>query len=208
MMNNNFKTIASAGVGLGLSLVLTDANPAQAAIITYDFSVDIKEGLLTGNTYTGFFSYDDESQPVGFGYGSEEFFLTDFEFNFNGREYTLNDPSVATGGLQAVRRPFFVSGNFNPAIKPTLVVGTETDGAFGSRDWFFGSSVFAPGQNEFQYRQDSPNAYRGDVTYVSRVPVAVPEPEGGVALTLVGLGMFLTTKKIASQKRNPLKTQK
>jgi len=196
MMKNNLKTILTTGAGIVLSLILTEANPASAATISYDFSVDIKEGLLTGQTYTGFFSYDDESEPVGFGYGSEEFFLTEFEFNFNEVEYTLDNPVVATGGLLAVRRPFFVSGNFNPAIEPTLVVGTETNGGFGPRDWFFGSSVFAPGQAEFEYRLDSAGSFRGDVAYVLREPTTVPEPGTTTAvLSLFGLGLFLTKKK-------------
>lgn len=42
--------------------------------ITYDFTVNTLEGPLAGETFTGYFSYDDESNPVGFGYGSEEFF--------------------------------------------------------------------------------------------------------------------------------------
>lgn len=203
-MNNKFKTILAAGAGVALSLVLTEANPAQAAIVSYDFSVDIKQGPLTGNTYTGFFSYDNQSEPVGFGYGSEEFYLTEFEYDFNGVNYTLDKPIVVPGGLQVVRRPFFVSGNFNPAIEPTLVGGTETNGSSGYRDWFFGESVFAPGQNEFEYRQDGPSPFRGDVNYVLREPTQVPEPANAVALSLLGLGMLLTKKKIASRQGNYL----
>lgn len=198
-MNNKFKTIIGTGASVALSLCLAEPNPASAATISYNFRVDIVEGPLAGQTYTGFFSYDDESEPVGFGYGSEEFFLTEFEFDFQGVNFTLDDPSVATGGLQLVRRPFFVAGNFNPAIEPALVVGTETDGAFGPRNWFFGSSVFAPGQNEFEYRQDSPGAFRGDVIYVLREPKTVPEPGSIAALSLLGLGMFLTKKKTVSK---------
>ncbi len=39
--------------------------PVQSAIITYDFVVDIDSGLLLGNSYSGFFRYDNNLVTKG-----------------------------------------------------------------------------------------------------------------------------------------------
>ncbi len=198
-MNEKFKIITTAGAGVVLGLLLTESNPAQSATITYDFSVDIKEGVLTGETYTGFFSYDDESEPVGFGYGSEELFLTEFEFKFNGIQYTLNDvvcsfcPYIKDKFVTT--KPFWVGNVFPEWGSDSLSVRTPEPVGFT-----FGYSIFALGQSEFEYGNVSSGVgvFDGDVTYTLRESKELPEPGTFAAMSLFGLGILLTKKKIVS----------
>lgn len=194
-MNNSFQTIGSVGAGVALSLALTEVNPARALMIKYKFKVDINEGPLIGQTYTGFFSYDDESEQVGFGYGSEEFFLTEFEFDFNGVEYTLDD---VTCGFTDVcvpgeTLPFWVGGVFPQWGKDSLALRTKDPVEFD-----FGLSIFLESQPEFEYGNvgSGVGVFSGDVTYN-----VVPEP-----LTILGsvtaLGLGALFKRELSKKRN------
>jgi hypothetical protein len=80
---------------VGLSGLLS---PVDAAIISYDFTVDIDSGSLLGNSYTGFFSYDDASvTPTGFSSAD----LTNFAFDFLGSLYTLNDDLASVARFSA-----------------------------------------------------------------------------------------------------------
>jgi hypothetical protein len=184
-MNNNFKTILATGAGVVLSLAFTEVNPVQAAAVTYDFKVDIKEGSLIGKTYTGFFSYDDESEPVGFGYGSDEFYLTDFNFNFDGRQYTLNDVNCEFCYLgenePEATQPFWVGGVYEFG-SDSLNISTKSDLESG---FDFGLSIFDTSSPEFRYGNVSSGVgvFRGNVTYTQR---PVPEP-----ITLLGTGLAL-----------------
>jgi hypothetical protein len=85
-MVNNLKTITVATTGAALGLAALDTTPAQAAIITYDFTVELNSEL-----FPGFFSYDDATPAEDFGYGLEVA-VTDFEWEFLGVTYT--DESV------------------------------------------------------------------------------------------------------------------
>ena len=51
------------------TMMVIDAHPSLAKPITYDFTVEVSQGSLAGNTYTGSFSYDDEQLT---GVGKEE----------------------------------------------------------------------------------------------------------------------------------------
>jgi len=66
-MVNISKKLAVTTAGVALSCVAMEANPAEAAVFTYDFTVDITSGVLVGNQYSGSFSYDDSSPRTSFG---------------------------------------------------------------------------------------------------------------------------------------------
>lgn len=70
MADNFLGKLAVATAGAALSLAVMGAQPAGAATITYDFTVGVTSGPLTGNQYSGFFSYDDASTSRGASYFS------------------------------------------------------------------------------------------------------------------------------------------
>lgn len=61
-------SVAIATVAFGAAAILANAKPstnaisqAQASIITYDFTVNVAQGSLAGQSYSGTFSYDDST---------------------------------------------------------------------------------------------------------------------------------------------------
>jgi hypothetical protein len=52
-------SVAIATVALGTAAIAT--SQAQASIVTYDFTVNVTQGSLAGQSYTGTFSYDDST---------------------------------------------------------------------------------------------------------------------------------------------------
>ncbi|MBW4678963.1 MAG: PEP-CTERM sorting domain-containing protein [Microcoleus vaginatus WJT46-NPBG5] len=100
MFTNLYEKLAIATVGTALSLFALEVTPAGAATITYDFTVDITSGPLSGNEYNGFFSYDDTATSEA-GAVLEPFFdVSEFNFDFvntalqqqgQNRTYTRSD---------------------------------------------------------------------------------------------------------------------
>lgn len=88
------KKIAVTTAGVALSCTVMEATPAQAAVFTYDFTVDITQGLLVGNQYSGSFSYDDSSAVTSFG----GYRPLDFTFDFEGKTFTESDLQIDAGG--------------------------------------------------------------------------------------------------------------
>lgn len=73
------------------TMMLINTAPSLAKPITYDFTVEVSQGSLAGNSYTGSFSYDDEQLS---GVGKEEIGVTDgltVNMNFFGKDYTGAD---------------------------------------------------------------------------------------------------------------------
>lgn len=56
-MRNDMVAIATVAM---LSLAI-DGRPLQALPVTYDFTVEVTQGTLTGNTFSGSLTYDDEA---------------------------------------------------------------------------------------------------------------------------------------------------
>src|ERR687885_321454 len=52
-------SVAIATVALGAAAIAT--SQAQASIVTYDFTVNVTQGSLAGQSYSGTFSYDDST---------------------------------------------------------------------------------------------------------------------------------------------------
>lgn len=141
------------------------------ATISYDFTVNNLEGPLTGETFTGFFSYDDESEPVGFGYGSEEFILTDFEFSFNGVTYGLDDVTNNFGDVKP-KEAFWVGNVFPEWGLDSLALITENPVGID-----FGLSIFLESQSEFRYGNvgSGVGVNEGKVTYTLKYPINLVE---------------------------------
>lgn len=94
-----YQKLAVTVAGLALGLAVTEATPAQAATITYDFTFTLSSGQgslqsSVDNEYSGSFSYDDSkisySDPRlgGLGYIT---LPSDFSLNFNNINYTKAD---------------------------------------------------------------------------------------------------------------------
>lgn len=158
-MGNRIYSLLPAATGTAISMTLMGVQPAQAASLIYDFTVDVTSGPLVGNQYTGSFTYDDNA----LGNGLEPFFEVDtFNFQFANRTYTETDlvvprplkinggevivgPSgtpivTAKGGVleffnftsDPTARPFFfLFGRENPVTLASFVYGMEMDPSGG-----------------------------------------------------------------------------
>ena len=98
IQKNLLKAFAAVSLGLGISLGTISNGKSEAATVIYDFEVRNLTGSLSGNTYTGFFSYDD-SLPANQMSGSGLEIITSsvgdlsFSFDFLGVNYDeTNDP--------------------------------------------------------------------------------------------------------------------
>jgi hypothetical protein len=99
MTNSVFQKLTIASASIALSFAVVKVSPAQAAVITYDFTTDLVSGFLSASALefglpfdqqpiSGFFSYDD-SALVGVG---------------------LEVLGEAEGLTAYLRRPFLVGG--------------------------------------------------------------------------------------------------
>lgn len=156
-----------------------EANPAEAAVFTYDFTVDITSGVLVGNQYSGSFSYDDSSPRTSFG----GYRPLNFSFDFFGKTYTEVNLIVDAGGyggffpgqgletadLSSDNRIFFLREN-----------GLENGRFFAALEAFpaFGES----GKVTYQLRPPSP-------------PTSVPEPGTVGSLLFLGLSSLFLKRK-------------
>jgi len=193
------KKLAVTTAGVALSCVAMEANPAQAAVFTYDFTVDITTGLLVGNQYSGSFSYDDSSPRTSFG----GYRPLDFTFDFEGKTFTESDLQIDAGGY----------GGFYPPGTGYPGVGLET-ASIGLYDFppepeDFPKIIFLR-SDFYGYVEDcsssdcfdpsvGPGSF-GSVTYQLRPPsppTSVPEPGTVGGLLFLGLSsLFLKRKSI------------
>ena len=212
-----YQKIAVAAAGAALSLVVIEATPADAATITYDFTVDVTRGSLAGNQYSGFFSYDDTSISPGPSTLLPYFDVTEFNFQFADQTYTRNNlrfdcrqistcvPLTITGGeiiTDLSTRPF------------TFLIprgGTLSNFQFGNVSMMgFPNStsqplfqLFANPANSFFVYQLPGEGFAipgsGSVTYAVR-PQAVPESDTVLGIGVLGFfGWFLKKKKAFSK---------
>lgn len=192
MNNSIFQKLAVAIAGATLSLTVIEAHPAQAEIITYDFNVDVTSGLLSGQEGVGSFTYDTSLPPV---IGSiRNFPVTDFNFSFLNKTYTLRDIELFDRLTQV---SFLTFGSDGLLINDSFVsfglLGFEGQPDFAIANSLFFTSIGSGGTTL---------TGQGDVTYSLR-PTSVPEPGtdfGFSGLGILGLG-WLLRKKIASSQR-------
>jgi PEP-CTERM motif len=214
MANSICQKLAFTTAAAALSLAGLEAYPAQAAIITYDFTVDITSGPLLGNQYNGFFSYDDAS-PSGAGNLLIPYFdVTEFNFDFpqrtntpsqlfiDGRVFPFSFPLRFTGGTivtdpsgRIVLIPrggelqSFGFSTFNP-FRPPFPGFFTLIGSPSSLSFFY-QLLFNPGE-------PFSGTGSGTVSLRTTPPTAVPEPSTIVGLSMLGLGWLLRKKKAFS----------
>ncbi len=74
MSHRLFQNHISGIAIIASTMMVIDVPSSLAKPIAYDFTVEVSQGSLAGNTYTGSFSYDDEQLT---GVGQEEIRVTD-----------------------------------------------------------------------------------------------------------------------------------
>ncbi|MBD2040008.1 PEP-CTERM sorting domain-containing protein [Microcoleus sp. FACHB-672] len=224
MFTNLYQKLAIATAGTALSLFALEVTPAEAAIITYDFTVDITSGHLSGNQYNGFFSYDDTATSAA-GEPLEPYFdVTEFNFDFantafqqqgQNRTYTKSDvrydgrslpyslPLEFDGG--EVVEDEFGNIQLTPRGGELVRFAFSTFDAFNYENQDGWWSMFAnrQGSSSFNYYfgwddllGDPGLSGAGNVSYALR---SVPEPNTVFALGLLGAGWLLKRKNFSSR---------
>lgn len=218
MANSIYQKLGFAIAGTVLSLTVIEAHSANAAIITYDFNVNITSGPLLGNQYSGFFSYDDTS-PAPF--GLQPFFgLTEYNFDFPERTGTPSNlfldcrvgpsclPLEITGGEVVFDEPNgkiyliprggelvrFAFSTFNPFRPPFPGFFTLIGGQTGLG--FTYQLPFNPGEPPSPIGGGSGTVSRRPIT--PPPPTSVPEPGTVFGLSMLGFGWLLGKKKVSS----------
>ena len=154
-------------------LWLLATGTSLAATVPYTFEVNIDSGSLSGNTYSGSFSYDD-SDPTS---------LVDFDFTFDGDSFSETDDPLA-----AV---------FFSIFDPDEFVGIEYLASSINYEIYFAPGFGSVTEASFSYiglaSLDFDEGF-GDITY-SVVPVPAAVWLFGTAL--VGLVGFNKRRKSA-----------
>lgn len=206
-MKGFYQKLAVATTGTILSFAVMEAVPAQAAIITYDFTVDVTSGPYAGNQYDGYFSYDDEATSEASEIFIPLFDITDFYFEFadeinsadlfyDPRQGPLSSPLQFTDGEVIELKP----GNLALIPRGGELVRFRFS-SFNSFDfepnWFTINSEFG-----FRYQipspPDDPELYvggQGNLTYSLR-STSVPEPSTAFGLGILSFGWFLKKKLV------------
>jgi PEP-CTERM motif len=215
MANSIYQKLALATAGTVLSFAAMQTNPVNAAIITYDFTAKVTGGSLAGNSYNGFFSYDDTA-PSPTGIASIPYYgVTEFNFGFAGTTFTQRDLRFDCRILQNCGTSLFIpDGEFvEPFFQiprggtPSLIYFQNVSfmGFPGSTSrvlfQFFGGlngSFFS-----YQLPSERPTFGSGSVKYSLRTtptppPTSVPEPGTVFGLSMLGIGWLLRKKKVSS----------
>jgi PEP-CTERM motif len=218
MANSIYQKLALATAATVLSLAVMETASVQAAIITYDFTVNITSGSLLGNQYSGFFSYD-ESAPSSFTrFGFIPYFqVSDFSFDFFGKTYTEND--VRYNNPRAEQYPPFSYLRFanprpivnNPAyflpggeLDQVKFYLTDVSSIFGGGSYFI--NLYPNSTFSFLFFDRVPtniiSSGAGTWKYTLRKEppsTSVPEPGTVFGLSVLGLGWLLRKKKASFQ---------
>ena len=101
-MTNIFQKLSFVVTTTVLSLSVINANPINAASIIYDFEVNNLDSSLVGETYSGFFEFDDSTLT---GINEEFLSVSELSFNFLGVNYTETDSLYDTEAI-------FFNGDF------------------------------------------------------------------------------------------------
>jgi hypothetical protein len=179
--------IATTVTVLGLTAIGTAST--QAATITYDFTVKELQGPLSGNEFTGWFSFDDthftrtglevfdvlnDNLQIEFSFLGETFNQNDESFEIFGRTPPVPNVSFLDGILQGLSyRVDEVRGSNLTSIPDPVQDFTILNSGFGYRT--IDDEIFLGGKVESTLR--------------------VPEPSMILALGFLGAGFFLKKKR-------------
>jgi len=169
-MINSWQRNAVITSGVVLSLAVQQVNPAQAAIVSYNLAGTIQNGLLTGQTFSGTFSYD--NSPLT-GSGFEFLDVSQVNLNFSGSTFTAVDadsnPTVEflDGILLGLN---FSTSSFTPEFSLIPAFGTT--------------------EATFSYIGANNDSGSGPVQYV-----LIPEPSTVLGIIALGIGGFLVGRK-------------
>ena len=175
-MTNIFQKLSFIATTTVLSLSVIHTNPVSAASIIYDFEVSIDSGVLDGETYSGFFEFDDSALT---GIGDEFLSVSELGFDFLGVNYTetdsLSDPEAVFFDGD------FLGLNFSADEFSFLTGFSDLSEAFFEYDIVGGTGA-------------------GDIVYTLRsdTPVSTPEPTtvfSLLALAAVGGSGVLKKRK-------------
>ncbi|NEP00769.1 MAG: PEP-CTERM sorting domain-containing protein [Symploca sp. SIO2E9] len=179
-----WQKIAVATTGAALTIAAIDANPAHALRFKSNFTVDITTGDLAGNSYDGYFTFEDSELT---GIGNEEVVADKVSFDFNGITYTEeqdfdypNAPLVEFDGGSLLGLNFVPFDEFF-ALPFDLI-----------NDSF---QYFAHNSGEVVVSFQGEGV--GSVTYTE--PETIPEPATILGLSVVAAGLLLRKKQGASQ---------
>lgn len=160
---------------------------AEAATVTFNFTVTATSGSLSGQSSTGFFSFDDSIIPSGGGLVRATGLLTNLSFEWNSITY---DTSTANTGFF----DFGSSGDFDACFGTNASAGGCSAGAH-EEIWYVALSK--NGGGFFNYA--TPNDYVSDGTVSYSLVENVPLP-ASLPLLITGLvvtGFVALRRKLA-----------
>ncbi|RUT01735.1 hypothetical protein DSM106972_063580 [Dulcicalothrix desertica PCC 7102] len=195
MKLNQKIAVTTSGVALGFAAI--KVSPVYAITRTVDFTItDVTQTAAYGGPplvieqpLSGFYSFDDQSTPVVVPPASLNlslFPLTDFGFNLNGRQFSIEDIS----GYGGTATDLFISGS--------KAEGNNVVTNF---------SIFAIPRPGFAEPRFNGFAQRGSFLYslegkpqlqVRTTPVSVAEPATLASICIFGLTTIFIKRKIAS----------
>jgi hypothetical protein len=171
-MINYLQQLVLAAATLSFSLVAI--SPVRSATLTYNFSGTTDSGLLIGENYSGFLSFDD-SNITG-----------------NGREF-----STITNLNLDFSNPVFSNAAPISRAEASFLNGTFLGLSFSAENYSFVPGFFEVSEASFAY-QFNQQGGAGDVNYsLETAPTAVPEPTFTAGLLLfcvAGMGLKLKRK--------------
>lgn len=193
MKLNKKLVVNTAGMALGFTAI--KVNPAYGAIQTVDFTItNITQTAAYGGSpltvqqpLSGFYSFDDESTPVVVPPASINlslFPLTDFGFNFLGKQFNRAD----IGGYGGTATDLFINGS--------IIESDNIETNF---------SIFAIPRPDFAEPRFNATAIRGSSVYfingtpqlsLRTSPVSVPEPTTLAGLCILALSSMFLKKKV------------
>jgi len=179
--------------GIALTFGTVYAETAEAAVLNYDFSVNVNSGSLSGQTFLGSFTVDDSKLT---GVGTERLNPSNnglsVSLNFNGTSLTsASDTGYPNFPFVEFDNGSLVGLNWLPSIGSTPVAGIA-DSVISEGGVFTGTG----GGNQFAYDLSAVGGSgtgEGTVTYTA---LPVPAPSSTVGLMTLGvLGVWRKVRK-------------
>ncbi|MFM8298895.1 MAG: PEP-CTERM sorting domain-containing protein [Microcystis aeruginosa] len=168
-MINSWQRNAVITSGVVLSFAVQQVNSAQAAIVSYNLAGTIQNGLLTGQTFSGTFSYDNSLLT---GLGFEFLDVSQVNLNFFGSTFTA------------------VDADSNPTVEflDGILLGLNFSTSSFTPEF---SLIPASGSTEATFSYIGINdSGSGPVQYV-----LIPEPSTVLGIIALGIGGFLVGRK-------------